>query len=162
MVDNASTIRVRATIHRNRLIALIDSGSTHNFIGEKVVRGMNLKATTTKPFTVRVANRTSLVCRSRYEAIPVVMGGVVFPVTLYALALVGLDLVMGVQWLTTLGPTLCNWKEQTLQFHWAGDEVRLMGIKPTGLRGVEHKTIRKEARMAQTIFAITMAHNSSA
>jgi len=160
-VDTTSTIRVRATIHRNRLIALINSGSTHNFIGEKAVRGMNLKATTTKPFTVRVVNGMPLVCRSRYEAIPVVMGGVVFPVTLYALPLMGLDLAMGVQWLSTLGPTLCNWKEQTLQFHWAGDEVRLMGIKPTGLRGVEHKTITKKARMGHTIFAITMAHNSS-
>ncbi|KAG7588776.1 Reverse transcriptase domain [Arabidopsis suecica] len=115
-VDTTSTIRIRASIRKQRLIALIYSGSTHNFIGEKAVRGMNLTAKPTKPFSVKVANGSPLVCRSRYEAIPVKTGGVVFPITLYALP-----------------------------------------IQPTTLQAVKSHTIDKEARMGQTIFAISAA-----
>lgn len=44
------------------------------------------------------------------------MGGEIFQVTLYTVPLVGLDLVMGVQWLEGLGPTLCDWKAHTMKF----------------------------------------------
>lgn len=82
--DTTSTIKIQTSIGKKKL-ALIDSGSTHNFIGEKAVCGMNLKARATKPFAVKVANGSPLVCLSRYDGILVTMGGMVFPVTLYAL-----------------------------------------------------------------------------
>lgn len=41
-------------------------------------------------------------------------------VTLYALPLVGLDLVLGIQWLQSLGPVLADWKAQTLQLDLEG------------------------------------------
>lgn len=40
--DIVSTLRICASIHKTKLIALIDSGSTHNFISDKVARDMNL------------------------------------------------------------------------------------------------------------------------
>lgn len=50
------TIRTHAEIHNQKLIALIDSGSTHNFITDKVANRLNLQLTPTKPFHVRVVD----------------------------------------------------------------------------------------------------------
>lgn len=61
------------------------------------------------------------------------MGGEIFPVTLYALPLVGLDLVMGVQWLGSLGSTLCDWNAQTMKFTWASKEITLKGLDSSNL-----------------------------
>lgn len=155
--DSPNTLRVHASIHKQQLIALIDSGSTHNFISEKAARGMNLTATATQPFNVRVANGEPLRCSRKFDAAPVVLGGEIFRVTLYALPLVGLDLVMGVQWLATLGPTLCDWKAQTMQFEWADKSIQLHGLESTRIRDSKQGEISKEARRGQTIFAISVA-----
>lgn len=155
--DSPHTLRVHASIHKKRLIALIDSGSTHNFISYKVARGMNLTATATPPFDVRVASGTPLRCNRKFEAAPVTLGGEVFRVTLFALPLIGLDLVMGVQWLATLGPTLCDWKAQTMQFSWAGKYIQLHGLETTKIRASKQGEISKEARRGSTIFAISLA-----
>lgn len=46
------------------------------------------------------------------------IGDAKFTMTLYALPLGGLDMVLGVQWLGTLGPIVCDWKKQTMEFEW--------------------------------------------
>ena len=37
------------------------------------------------------------------------------------------DLILGVQWLETLGPIMTNWKTQTMRFEWQGQKVMLVG-----------------------------------
>ncbi|ESQ30824.1 hypothetical protein EUTSA_v10012141mg [Eutrema salsugineum] len=157
--DTANTIRIQAQIRKQELIALVDSGSTHNFISEKAARRLNLSVTPISPFSVRVADGKPLICRHRFEAVSIQMGGATFTVTLYALPLVGLDLVMGIQWLQSLGPTLCDWRAQTMRFHWTGQEITLKGIQALGLRPTTQESMSKEARQGQTIFAISMAHD---
>lgn len=61
--DTSTTIRLRATVKGQGLVALVDSGSTHNFIGEKVAHGLKLKETTMKAFDVTVANGSPFRCR---------------------------------------------------------------------------------------------------
>lgn len=54
--DSSKTIRIQARTHKKLLTALIDSGSTHNFISEKAANRLNLKITPVKAFKVRVAD----------------------------------------------------------------------------------------------------------
>jgi hypothetical protein len=71
-------MQMLANIRPYERVVLIDSGSTHNFISEKV------------------ANRGPLKCQGRFENVHIVLQGIPFVLTLYALPLVGLDLVLGV------------------------------------------------------------------
>jgi uncharacterized membrane protein (Fun14 family) len=41
-----------------------------------------------------------------------------FSLTLYSLPLIGLHMVLGIQWLEMLGSVVCNWKQLTMDFHW--------------------------------------------
>jgi hypothetical protein len=46
------TMRVAATIGSQHVMVLIDSGSTHNFLSEKIARLLRLLVVPTKPFVV--------------------------------------------------------------------------------------------------------------
>lgn len=95
--DTPSTIRLHVDIGSHQLLALVDSGSTHNFISEKAAQRLRLSATATTPFMVRVANGYPLKCGSRYETVELKIGRATFTMTLHVLPLVGLDLVLGVK-----------------------------------------------------------------
>lgn len=85
-----------------------------------------------------------------------VLGGVTFVVDFYALPLSGLDVVLGVQWLENLGPTLCNWKAQTLEFTWTEQRVKINGLQNKKITKAHCEEITKEAKMGQACFALTI------
>lgn len=58
-----NTIHVEATIGMHKVITLIDIGSTHYFIGERVAALLWLPVQPTKSFKVKVANGLQLHCQ---------------------------------------------------------------------------------------------------
>ena len=110
------TMQVKATIKSHELIVLIDSGSTHNFISERIANILQLPVQPTKPFNVKIANGRSLTCQGRFKDVPIRVQGIPFYLTVYTLPLSSLDLVLGVQWLEQLGMVECNWRQLTIKF----------------------------------------------
>uniref|UniRef100_A0A0D3DKZ2 Uncharacterized protein n=1 Tax=Brassica oleracea var. oleracea TaxID=109376 RepID=A0A0D3DKZ2_BRAOL len=60
--DSPTTMRLLAIISNHDLHALVDCGSTHNYVSEKMVIELKLQETPTKPFDIHVANGTPLRC----------------------------------------------------------------------------------------------------
>lgn len=60
--DTSTTLRLHPKLRGQGLVALVDIGSTHNFIGEKVAQGLKLKEMMMKPFDVQVTNGSPLIC----------------------------------------------------------------------------------------------------
>lgn len=102
--DAPTTICLRAGVGNRHVLALVDSGSTHNFISTKAAQKLRLRRTATPSFLVRVANGEPMKCEGRFDEVEVKIGEATFTMMLHALTLVGLDLVLGVKWLETLGP----------------------------------------------------------
>ena len=50
------TMCITARIGANDVIALIDSGSTHNFVSERLANALRIRVVPTITFIVRVAN----------------------------------------------------------------------------------------------------------
>jgi len=101
-------MRVMEKIGHYEMVVLIDSRFTHNFISEKVANMLQLPVVPTDSFNVRVASGGPLKCQGRFENVHIALQGIPFVLTLYALPLVGLDLVLGVHWLEQLGTVVCN------------------------------------------------------
>ncbi|KAH9763048.1 hypothetical protein KPL70_001041 [Citrus sinensis] len=152
------TMRVTATIGSQHVMVLIDSGSTHNFLSERVARLIRLPVIPTKSFAVRVANGERLTCQGRFEEVQVNLQGITFSLTLYSLPLAGLDIVLGIQWLEMLGSMVCNWKQLTMDFHWDNQARRLQGINQT-IQATSLTSVAKEMRQGQMMFAIYL-HNA--
>lgn len=122
------TMRLVARIGSHEIIVLIDSGSTHNFISEKLANELQLLVVPIERFTVQVANRDKLKCQGHFEEVWVDLQGTIFSLTLYSLPLTGMDLVLGIQWLEMLGSVVCNWKQLTMEFRWENQIRKLQGV----------------------------------
>ncbi|KAL4379488.1 hypothetical protein GQ457_02G040490 [Hibiscus cannabinus] len=150
------TMRVLATIGAHTTVVLIDSGSTHNFISNKMATMLQLPVIPTKSFNVKVANGEPLQCHGRFENVPIHLQGIPFVLTLYALPLSGLDLVLGIHWLEQLGTVVCNWKQLTMEFQWNNETHKLQGLHTTTIQPATMKVITKEARHGGSMFAIAL------
>ncbi|CAN6848919.1 unnamed protein product [Brassica oleracea] len=102
------TNRTYTETQRRTLITLIDSGASHKFINDKTAALLNLQLTPTKPFHVRVADGFPLQCNAVYRKVQTRVNGVNFPIDFFPIPLKGLDMVLGIQWLIQVGPTLCD------------------------------------------------------
>lgn len=94
--DSPTTLRVLASINRLELVALMNSGSIHNFISEHAATHLNLTFTPIKSFKVKVADGHPLRCWGYYQNVAMTLGAVSFPIDLFVLPLTGLDIVLGI------------------------------------------------------------------
>lgn len=73
--------------------------STHNFMSGRIANMLQFPIAPTDSFDIRVANGKSLTCQVRFDNVSINIQGIMFKLTLYALPLIGLDVVLRVQWL---------------------------------------------------------------
>ena len=90
-------MRVRGKINGNRLMLLVDKGSTHNFVDALVVFSLQLKVDVSRILEVTVANGTVVRTQVLCSSVPVCVQGVEFCVQFHFLALGGCDVVLGTQ-----------------------------------------------------------------
>lgn len=79
------TMRIIATMGSREVMVLIDSGSTHNFISDRLANSVRLPVVPTEPFIVRVANGEQLTCQGRFDEVLVNLQGTEFYLTLFSL-----------------------------------------------------------------------------
>jgi hypothetical protein len=110
-------------IHGVRFLALLDSGSTHNFVNtEAAVCADNIFSASTG-LCVAVANGDHLTSTGCCRQLPVSIYGEHFVLNCYGVALGTNDTVLGVQWLESLGPILWDFSRHTLAFVRDGHQV---------------------------------------
>lgn len=100
---------------------LIDGGSTHNFIQEKLVF-LGLLSSKSNDFHVMVGNGEQLSGNSVCSHIPLSLDDNQFYVDFYVLPLSGANVVLGIRRFTTLGPVLTGYSELIMTFTWNGQE----------------------------------------
>jgi hypothetical protein len=105
------------------LVALLDTGSTHNFIGEEAARRTGLAVQHRPRLTATVANGERIRCPGVIRQAPISIAGERFLVDLYVMPLAGYDLVLGTQWLSTLGPIVWDFTARTMSFTWHGRAI---------------------------------------
>ena len=80
---------VMARIGHYEMVVLIDSNSTHDFISEKMAKMLHLSTIPTEAFKVNVANGELIQCHGRFDNVKILLQGIPFVLTLYALPLMG-------------------------------------------------------------------------
>lgn len=100
------TLRVLGHISKHPVAVLIDGGSTNNFIQDRVAKQLGLSVQPAQSFQVLVGNGEELHCTSLCQQVCLQLGSHKFIVDLFVVPLCGAELVLGVQWLKSLGPVL--------------------------------------------------------
>lgn len=119
-------------ISDHRVTVLIDGGSTHNFVQPQVVTSLSLPCQTiSTPLRVMVGNGQYLECASVCEDVLVCIQNNTFTLDLYILPISGANVILGVQWLKTLGLVLTNYSTLSMQFFHQDQLVELRGEHAT-------------------------------
>jgi hypothetical protein len=104
------------------ILALLDSWSTHNFIGTEMAAWVGIVFTGHGGLRVAVANDDQFISLGCYRAMSFSLHGETFNIDCYDLALGFFEMVLGVQWLESLGPILWDFSRRTMAFvcneHW--------------------------------------------
>ena len=139
--EHPQTMRVIGQIKNKKVTLLIDGGSTHNFIDEAIVSKLALPVNREKKFQVMVANREKIDCVGQCRALTINIEGYPVLADFYILPVAACQLVLGVQWLQTLGPVEMDYKQLTMSFK-EGDTSHIFhGIKPTSLTALSDKEL---------------------
>ncbi|VFR01482.1 unnamed protein product [Cuscuta campestris] len=120
-------LKVAGSVNSAVVQVLLDSGSTHNFIHPTVAKRLALVLHPVTPFRVYVGDGDSLRCSYSCPGTPLRLQGHLFDVDLYLLEIHGPDIVLGVQWLQTLGKVSHDYATMTMEFVWKGETIILRG-----------------------------------
>lgn len=129
----------------------MDGGSTHNFIQQELVTQLNLPCRDTSfPLRVMVGNDQHLQCTSVCEEILIGIQFAQFTVDLHVLPISSANMVLGVQWLKSLGLVLTGYNTICMQFFHDCRVVELKGDKEFTLNLVTPSQFRRLSRTQAT------------
>ncbi|KAL4296177.1 hypothetical protein GQ457_12G019000 [Hibiscus cannabinus] len=124
------TMRILVTIQKRQLVALIDSGSTHNFLSLGVVKASGLVVEKRHQLKVTIADGSSIHTQGICREVQWESQGHFFHTDFLVLPLKGCDIVLGVQWLASLGSIQCDFSTLNMNFEYSGKMVEWKGLVP--------------------------------
>ena len=108
---------------------LVDSGSSHNFLDYTIAKRLSCELQVIEGLQVTVANRDVVMTQDVCKGLKWELQGLTLQTDFYVLPLQGCDVVLGVQWLKTLGQIVWDFRSLTMQFVFNESKVRLQGLK---------------------------------
>jgi hypothetical protein len=127
-IRREETMLLPVMINGVRLIALLDSGSMHNFLSVATMRRLGLQPSGAEQLSVTVANSDRLASQGIARQVPILIGDEHFSVNCIGIDLGCFDFILGVDFLRTLGPILWDFDARTLIFWRLGRRIRWEGI----------------------------------
>jgi hypothetical protein len=122
------TLKLIGYIKHRKVIILVDSGSTHNFIHRRIAQETHCYIHVVNNFQIMIANGGSMKCGGRCENVRLQIGDYHLKSHIFSIDIGGCDIVLGADWLRTVGPILMDFKELTMQFDQEGHQYKFQGI----------------------------------
>ena len=139
-----TTMKVRGYHEKRFIFVLLDTGSTHNFMDPKTAELLGVKVTHAGCSTVSVADGSQLGVRGKVDKFKWEFHGTKFQADFMIIPSGNSDVVLGVQWLITLGDITWNLKKLEMSFVTDNTRVRLHGIKQGSVREVKTLKFNKQ------------------
>ncbi|XP_076928786.1 uncharacterized protein LOC143592869 [Bidens hawaiensis] len=116
-----STMKVTGSTCTKPLHILIDSGSTHNFLDEKIAYKMRCPTKEMPSMKITIADGNVMSCTKVCENVQWMMQGKWFKTNVLLIPLTNYDMVLGIQWLQSLDDITWNFKDLTMKFKGKSD-----------------------------------------
>ncbi|GJT85577.1 transposon ty3-G gag-pol polyprotein, partial [Tanacetum coccineum] len=132
-------------------VSIMIRRSTHNFLDLYTAKKMGCRIRNTCPLQVTVGDGNKLISQHMVKDFQWKIQGVMFTTDVMLLPLGGCDLVLGVQWLSTLGTIQWNFKDLVMQFHYEGQKVILRGTHQAELIWLTRKKMSKLVSQTENV-----------
>lgn len=136
-------MRLQGALGRRSVQGFIDPGSTHDFIHQHLLKYLTCPIDFSRSLNVTVANDTKEVTHGYISKLQLCVQNYSFHDEFHVMAVTGCEIVLGAQWLRTLGSIV--WNFASLTVHFAQDAVvyKLQGFKPRAITLVDSDTKAK-------------------
>lgn len=122
---------------------LVDTGSSHNIIQPRVANYLHLPLTPISPFSVMVGNGDRLSCIHMCQSVSLRIDTHNFTIPCYLLPIEGADIVLGLDWLSTLGSVIANFATPSLSFNYHNLPITLYGNPPSLAQQVSYNHLHQ-------------------
>jgi hypothetical protein len=126
--SSPQTLKLIGYIKHQKVIILVDSGRTHNFIHHRIAQETHCYIHVVNNFQIMIANGDSMKFGGRYENVHLQIGDYHLKSHMFAIDMGGCDIVLGADWLRTLGPILMDFKALTMQVDQEDHLYKFQGI----------------------------------
>ena len=137
------SLKVWGNIDDHKVKVLIDCGATHNFISKELVEKLQLKVDDTPSYVVEVGDGHKIKCKGVCREVRLKVQEVPVQQQFFLFGLEGIDMVLGTDWLASLGEIRANFEEQTLVLKIDGRKVIIKGEPELLKKDVSLKSMLK-------------------
>jgi len=155
-MNTYQSMKVMGLFKRHPLHIIIDSGSTHNFLDLSTTKRLGCDVRNTVPLQISFANRNKLISSSMCQDFQWIMNKVEFKTDVMVVPLGSCEMILGVQWLSTLGPILWDFDKLEMRFKYRDNTVVIHGNQQASVHWMEGRTMLRELSISAVphIFAI--------
>ncbi|KAK9123136.1 hypothetical protein Sjap_012738 [Stephania japonica] len=121
------TIKVKGRVGDVEVVILIDSGASHNFISPALVSTLKLPISVTADYGILVGGGTRISGSGVCKDVSVTFQGFTVFADFFPIPMANSDLILGMQWLMTLGMTADDWPNLTMYIQQGDRWVPLKG-----------------------------------
>jgi hypothetical protein len=126
-VAPGDTMQIADTLGPVSLVALLDSGSTHNFISAATAHQSGIPIQRRPRLTAMVANGERITYTGVLHNAPLHVEGELYPADLFVMPFAGYDVVLSTRWLGALGPIVWNLASRRMTFQRLGRSISWTG-----------------------------------
>ena len=123
------SFRLQGEICGKEVLILLDSGSCGSFISTDAVERLGLETIQVPAVTVAMANGTKVVVDTGVEKIQWQCQQAKFCTDMRVFDLPHYDIIVGMDWLQTLGPMWIDWDKKTFRIKQEGKRITVRGVK---------------------------------
>ena len=136
------------------MVVLINSGSTHNFLDATMAKRLNIFSFPLPNMKVMVADGKRIEKVGKCHKVKLQIQDFSLESSFFTVPLGGVDVVLGVQWLRTLGTYAANHQVQFIKFKWGGQKYKLHGFQAPENHAVSSSQMIKLSRKRAPAYAI--------
>ena len=98
------------------ILLLVDSGASHNYIARELVTSSNLPISETREFSMTLGDGNKKGSRGLCKGLRVLVGESHLHVNAFILEITGIEMILGMEWLETLGEVKSDLKNKVMSF----------------------------------------------
>jgi hypothetical protein len=123
------SFRLQGTVGDKQVLLLVDSGSCGNFISKEALQLLQLSPVQVPAVTVTVANGAQTTVDQAVKSVNWTCQQAKFCTDFRVFDLPYYDMILGMDWLDTLGPMWIDWSKKTFRISQGGSRVTVRGVK---------------------------------
>lgn len=137
------SFRLRGLLAGQRVILLLDTGATHNFIDARLVEKRGIQTQEFEGIRVKVVDGYTLTYDRMILDLPMRLNNFEFKVDFYVVKMGSIDVVLGLKWLHAIGEFTLNLRDMEMKFKVDGTNHILKAIQDNNLKEITLRIMQR-------------------